>query len=696
MQVASQSPRRTLLETFQRWESLRTARPYAIGTLGWASTFLYRDSVLCYTSGGSLRVLDVRDSSGKERVISSQAFLHQLSPGHIRQRSLVDIEVCLSVLNYAEGIVVVLCEIHAPPTSSSYLFAIDIRTSEQRRASAPIPDQAPRPRFLLFVELNSTAKLFVRHTASHLFYGTLSALGPNRHHEWLIQGYDLTTSPVATPVTQKPIQLRKFYGSEIGLTCDFVIYNSHFCAVSNQSSYETEEIDWTSYYHCIQFPVFDPKPDIKPRLIWRRQHREGPINDSWTDLSLQVDIQTNDMLIVEGRREWLKGGSDCLRTYYTTVFQFLSLEDVALQVGIGAIQDAASDADTTEQEPWRSTHPPDSQLALTMDASNRSRWEEAHPRIDRHVHADAGEDEFIRSKTKYNFYHTSSNCFVDLVTQSVPVAGSARPRERIMLRTAGRFPVSPLVEDLDPGPWPCQQGRRANVPLKLKDKVLDHRKDELIDRSEEQYSQSEVYLWPSAEDAAAEEKIFDILCPGGRVGELTAMSDDRGIVYTAGPRRENGDRAVVFISFDPGWGFDGMEILKHRPAGQKCHQSSSARDPHPGGVDRRGICEEPRQDIPVRPKRELPDWSSDPICPYSLALASPAPAAKKLKSNPSPSADRPLPNEGDDRKNGSSWPSPSSSPSPPPFPPPHPSPKPRLLWREDAMYRSINRGIWLR
>jgi len=74
-------------------------------------------------------------------------------------------------------------------------------------------------------QLSCTTKLFVRQNGSFLYYGTHSALGSSGHHEWLIQGFDLTTG---LPVTEKPLQLFDFVGSEIGSTTCFGIHNGYF------------------------------------------------------------------------------------------------------------------------------------------------------------------------------------------------------------------------------------------------------------------------------------------------------------------------------------------------------------------------------------------------------------------------------------------------------------------------------------
>jgi hypothetical protein len=130
--------------------------------------------------------------------------------------------------------------------------------------------------------LETTSRLFVRQDASSLFYGTHAHTNNSHHHrEWLIEGTNLETSE-----RYPPVQLDDFVGTDLGLTVCFEIYNGYFYALSNQTSFDLEEIDWTSYYHCIRFPVADPTAVQTTKRIWRRQHIEGPINDTWTSLLL--------------------------------------------------------------------------------------------------------------------------------------------------------------------------------------------------------------------------------------------------------------------------------------------------------------------------------------------------------------------------------------------------------------------------
>jgi hypothetical protein len=557
--------RRVLLRGFDQCEALRTARPYSASILAFAESFCYNQGVLVYSYRHEVRILDVHNRARLERVISCQDFANQLRKSGEGSNWSSDLSDRVSILGYCDGVAAVLYE--SDHVTGRWLFAVDVRQSRGTES---------RSRFLWRRRLASVAKLFVRCNASYLYFGTHSVMGRQDHHEWLIHGFDLMTGNSVTP---QPIRLDGFVGSEIGSTAEFTIHGDCFYAVSNQSSHESVEIDWTSYYNYICFPLFHHKPDVRIKNIYRRQHREGPINDDFTNLSLQVDPQTNDLLIIECRKEWLGGGSTSIRTYYTTKFPPLG----------------------HEEPERRDDYPPNDPLSRIADKDGNWRYEPGKPRACRHMHQDHTGDQkydFIRAKTKYHGYNSSAHSFLDLVSESVPVPGSSRPRERIRLRVASRVPKSPLEPDTDnPGQFVLRK------PLLDKD-------DMVVKDSEEDFQPTEAHLWPPKD---APDELFDILCPGGRAGTVHAVLDDRSIVYMVGPPRANSEgRAIVMVSFDPTWGFKGMRRWGGR-------ENVETRDIEVKRLD-------PQMDIdfPMRLKRksessptttvsigvDLPDWSS--------------------------------------------------------------------------------------
>jgi hypothetical protein len=201
-------------------------------------------------------------------------------------------------------------------------------------------------------------------------------------------------------------------------------------------------------------------------------------------------------------------------------------------------------------------HPPTKDcLISTLDEHSNSRYEEPSVRIDRYVHAEfpaVNEEhvkEYIRAKTKWNGYSFNAQCFVDLVTDEYVPEGEWRPRQRVRLRVVSRQELCPLIRD-----------KRASYPaaLMIRPRIKDLEEQEMED-GERAFSPSHVYLWPP--DGAPQE-LYDILCPKGKVGEVKAILGEEGIIYMAGPLKPGtSERALVFICFDPTFGFTGMKRL---------------------------------------------------------------------------------------------------------------------------------------
>jgi hypothetical protein len=548
---------------FSTREALRTAHPYSASIIAYGTDFTYQEGVLCYHSNGQIRLLDIRRCSRTEDYIETSRWKRRLTANHPISSPSSDLHPRISHLSYKKGIFACVCEIGE--TGESWLIVIDWYPPKHEST----PESEAKRRVLICEQLNCTTKLFIRHDDSYIYYGTHSALGSHGHHEWMVQGFDLSTG---RPVTEKPIQLVEFFGSELGSTVCFGIHNGYFYAVSNQTSLEVEEVDWTSQYHCIQFAVDERKPNLVPRKIWRRQHQEGPLNDSWTELSLQKDVQTDELLIVECRKEYMGGGSANIRTYYT---QPLSLSE-------------------SDEIPKNYGYPKNDPLTKTLDDNSKPNYEPPKKRIQRYCHPEYVLDglgpgrfasqEFILAKTKFRGYNLATLSFIDLVNDPVSRPGSARLYDRIRLRIASRTQKSPLIDD------PEKPGH-----FLLRSKEIDEDGNP-IERSEEDFHPTEVQnLWPP-DDAPRE--LFDVLCPGGRVGQVDAMADDTAIVYMTGasPANPNGERAIILINFDPMWNHKEMKrialysdslnsVAREVERDSQCSPSSTLKRPLPMDVD---------------------------------------------------------------------------------------------------------------
>jgi len=179
----------------------------------------------------------------------------------------------------------------------------------------------------------------------------------------------------------------------------------------------------------------------------------------------------------------------------------------------------------------------------------------------------------------------------------------------------------------------------------LRPQVLDEN-DVPLECSEEDFHDTKIHVWPS-DDATTE--LFDILSPGGSVGQIEAVADESSILYMTEPssRIPCGQSAIVLINFDPAWGHEGLIPLHMDPL--------SHMMPMKVGLDS-------HYNVPRGKKR------SSPI-PLDLGEEQSVPS-KKQKGIAGPSS------------------APQREPQPPPVP--------RFMAEEPAMYTVINRGYWLR
>ena len=673
--------------------ALQQANPYSACVIAYASSFAYRSGILCYITSGDIRILNFNDRWSTEKVLEGDLLINYVL-GTRRERAVVDLEAIKSIqiFEYAEDTIILFCDFGV---FGQYVFAVDI--SDARPLSEPGNDRHPRVR--LCVPVRSPNKLFARHSHQFLVMGSHSATGSHGHHEWLLEVFDLERG---LPVNAEPLQLSDFHGSEVGSTVCFTIHEGCFYAVTSQTSVESEEVDWTSSYHVIQFRLDKPPLKLPIEKIWRRQHLEGPINDAWADLDFQRDHSTGELLLVECRKEWVNGGSRAFRTYYTQPIARAERKNV--EDGL--------------------RHPPtQDRLISTLDKNSNSSYEEPRERVDRYVHAEydatneANTKEYIRAKTKWNGYDFNAQSFVDLVTDDFVPEGGWRPQQRIKLRVVSRQEICPLVRD-----------ETAPGHLIIRPRFLNREKVEMED-SERLFSPSQVHLWPP-DDASQE--LHDILCPKGRAGEVTAVLGDEGIIYMAGPAREPGsaERALVFICFDPTFGYNGMKradgtlAIAKRDKKRKSTASDQTAESSLIEANYAPLLSPSLAENTKKLKLELHD-----------ANTVSARVSCAMTTDEKPEPDLPVPAQGDltVQALGLDPPSPPVliAPTPALWPPPSPSgstprsqapavllerpssaeqdrgkekgkgraktpPSTLSTWRENAVYLSIGKGFWLR
>ncbi|GAQ04072.1 hypothetical protein ALT_1393 [Aspergillus lentulus] len=501
--------RRAVGRLFDIKEAFATAQPYSASVLAYGSAFLYNQGSLCYIYDNKIRALDVHGVGQVEQVLNIHNVLSRAIPGCNPARYMMQI----SLLHYRDGILAFLAEIGE--VREAWLLAVDMRRKTDCRTG----------RLRLRTPLQSTRRLFVRHNKSYLYYGTQSALSHYGYPQWAVHCVDLATGQ---HTTEKPVELHNFVGNEIGQTVCFEVHQDHLYAVSTLVDFEEEEVDWTSLYMWICLPPRGNTGSVTPRTEWRRQHREGPINDTWSDLSLREDEATNQLLILECRREWRNGGSDNCRTYY--------------------MQPLPSPAEISRNEP----------LTKTLDSSNKAIYERPRKRLRRHYHSEYPLDnqdnhdqdtpyqrrDFILAKTKFRTYNLSASTFVDLVNDPHPSSpgGSHIPRDRLRLRTVSRKRKSPIDE--------------ASNTLHKPEFTDDGNP---MEHSEERFTSRGIHMWPP-DNAPAE--LTQLLCPSHRIGKIQAVADERSIIYSIDQEGlGGGNQAIILINFDPVIRLPGLKRL---------------------------------------------------------------------------------------------------------------------------------------
>jgi hypothetical protein len=478
---------------------LSTAYPFAARILGQGSTFLYRQGIICVRDGDMVRVLYVHSQIGPVlleltptiRPILESAFA---SSGDFRVR----------LLNYADCILAV----HVTPCNGgdvSYIFAIDTTA-----------DPPKGRRVVRAVQLAASSKIFVRHNACYLYYGTHTGTGDDGHHKWEIDGISLKKD-FPLPKRERLLLLDKFHGSDIGSTVAFEIHNDFFYAVSNQGTFEVEGIDYTSFYHVVRFPLNSPlQMDVENQeRLFRRQHRQGSIHDSWTDLALQLDERTNETVIVESRREWAQASPRQSRTFYATKLEF---EDDS---GPILLED---DAYVPLED--------DAYVPLE-DSSNNPNWKPTPQLYSFSQHAEFPKTatlprSFILARTKFRAYNYPCASFLDLVEDERCCNDPSPPCFRLRVGTLRELGLD--------------YSHRSN-----KGKVRSEEMESTFVDEKTRYRHSPIHMWPPpASRCPCSKRLHSILNPplppGGpsHTRSVTGMLDERCFIFMVKAGRSYG------------------------------------------------------------------------------------------------------------------------------------------------------------
>ncbi|KAJ5111571.1 hypothetical protein N7532_002106 [Penicillium argentinense] len=488
-------------------EAIATADPYSVCVLAFGADFLYEQGFLCYRVGHEIRLLNVHGVDEYERVLN----LYDVLP-HLEGSSHLDAAERVTLVHYHDGVLVLrVASSHDGFTDT--LLVLDMQPH-------PRPTTGRRGRLLLQAAVPATVPIFVRNNRSYIWYGTFTALDDS-NGVWAVSGVDLLTLQTIN------FSLDGVVEGDVGQTVAFEMYEACLYVVSTQATSGDDE-RYSSFYHCACYAPRNKGQKWNGRL-WRREHREGPINEMWTDLSIRMDETTGRPVILECRREWRQGKSENHRTNY--------IEPLPTP------EEAFGERNGETPPRWvnevKDLNPGDNRQTYNERPEKRLR-RYYHPEYE-DTHDQNTRQEFIAVRTKHRSYHLSAATFVDLVND--PQADGLRSRDRLRLRTVSRKRKCPLDEE--------------GMLLKPTQADADGRP---VEGSEEQFVSRGVRLWPPKDSPS---ELTQLLCPDTRLGAIRAVSDERSLIYSvSSPGLSHNDRALILISFDPKIRFPDFPSLR--------------------------------------------------------------------------------------------------------------------------------------
>ncbi|KAI1188643.1 hypothetical protein F5B17DRAFT_394716 [Nemania serpens] len=489
---------RALRRVAKRRTAVSQASPYVAGIVARADSYGFFGGKLCYVIEARpprwLRILDIHKSTQWELVVDIPMLIRAAVPRAMESRKCK-----FRVLYQAAGIVSCLFSF-AMPRTENWLLVIKPETHQ----------------ILEVFRLESTARIFVRNNDKFLYFGTHSWEGADGLWKWVLKGFDLRT---LSWLPHPRMYLMNMPGCDIGSTACFEVFGDYFYGLSNQSLSEADDPEWTSHYYCFRFPLDDPShakfQTMNKNHSWRRKHTEGPIDDRWGFLSLEMDETSEDLVILECRKEWLKGIRGSRRTYYTTDVVF------------------GEETITEDQGRVRPS---------TRGVGDHPQCNSPIPyRRPEYVHA--GDDSsvaslLVRSQAHLCAYIRSCQTFIDLIDD--PCTDTSSP-QRLRLRTGYRR-LKTGTQLVREGLTPSAVGESAQQ------------------RATQPDQPNTIFIWPPAKNAPEPDPSLDKVHQLLNVkGHITATGDERSVIYATSDSPADGVKELVFLSFDPAARFLGME-----------------------------------------------------------------------------------------------------------------------------------------
>ncbi|KAL8995712.1 MAG: hypothetical protein Q9169_004606 [Polycauliona sp. 2 TL-2023] len=520
-----------LLCVYNRQHAWSEARPASALVLGDGQSFVYGQGFLAYVRDDLVRILDVHNARRTEGVIYTSMIGTQLLGLDYQDSEveLLHLQDALLTFIYRGG--------NHTVGWTSWILVLDITRCE---------------RLSLAVSLWTSEDLVVRNDNQYVCIAApTGSSASGRHREWVCRVWDTQNlSPRSST-----LQIPEMTINEVGQALVFEVFDGYLYAVSTQCSRETEEPEWTSYYTCVRFPLSNPeKLTLETIKIWRRHHREGPINDLWTDLQLVRDETTGQLIIIETRKEWTEGSSTQRRTSYRQKLPatFLDYEDQSMVES--SDQDNGTQAAIQHDSPISSSNTTDPPYLLTVPPDAKELGYNKPDRLPCNTHAEYSPTVSSSSrasnsslaKSRYRTYNNTADAFIDLIIDDRNAFPHSAGAQRLCLRIGSRKEASPLDENGS-----------------LHQRIFHPHSKQAIEGSELRYESKGIRLWPPA-DAPA---ILQDLLSGSTgfhasgdaneprfqsFGDIGAIADERSMVYLVKKKHaaETDKGKLMLINFD--------------------------------------------------------------------------------------------------------------------------------------------------
>jgi len=513
------SYREALFRTFYRRKAYRTAQPISVLVLGEGSDFLYRDGVLAYLNRSIVHIINVHEGSDTELVLNLRRVLGLDSEG----------QYIFKLMHYQDNILSILWNSRAND-SPDHLVVFDttrIAVSEDQR-------------LLLHIQIPTGQKQFVRHDSKHLISGTYTGTEDSEDDTWKLSYYNL----VRDRRSRQQFPLESFSSADIGSNIVFEIFDGYFYAITSQITVDAESPDPSSYYGGCRYCLSGGSlQDAEYWRIWRRQQREGPIHDLWTDFSMRQDENSGNLILCESRREWQDGFSKQRRTFYTepinltTICEFNAAykEHLESKKAAAILQPADEDDEDCTVESSLAAIPDLMIPELSLPHKRSTR----HFQPEYYDFSPAEIREFSLANTKYRNYNYSNSAFLEIVFDSQRLKNYPDLSKYMCLRIGSRIPKSPVLLN----------GLLYDDSTTTESTLVEH---------DERYCDGGIGLWPSVNAPA---KLHKLLNCNPIVSKLHAISDERSVIYMARSSDPKRNAPIILINFDPKIRFRGLPRL---------------------------------------------------------------------------------------------------------------------------------------